>query len=102
MTIKLELRHWDDGAVIWTKGHHAVEEFCDAAGRAYEDTVDILPGSVRQDYARLCGVFEDGKFLGHYLEYPVQPKRGAFPITYTEGFDCKDETFDQWGVWCGG
>lgn len=99
--IKLELRYWDDGGVVWTKGQHTVEDFCDTAHRVFGD-IDIPPGSVRNAYARLCGVFEDGAFAGHYLDYPVEPKRGAFLITYTEEFECADDVFDEYGLWCGG
>lgn len=99
--LQFELRYWGDGGVVWSKGHHAPEEFCRRAAPAFEGDMNIIPSQVHHGYARFCGVFEGGKYLGHYLDYPVEQKRGSFPITYTEDFECSEDAYDSWGVFCG-
>lgn len=87
--IVLDLMGWDDGQLLYTKGHHDPAEFCEVATRVYGGTL-ISTTDVYQTYARWCGVFEDGKHRGNYLDYPVKPGRGAFPITYAEEFYCPE------------
>ena len=81
---------YDDGsAIFFAKGEYSEGEFCNAAQNAYGGT-EVDPRDVHHGYARWCGMFEDGRYIGRYLDYPVKPKRGAFMITYATRFHCPD------------
>lgn len=80
---------WDiqtlDGEVIFSPGTFTQVEFA-AQCLDHDDGYEVLPADVSYCHARWIPVWEDGEFAGHYLDYPVKPSRGAFPITFAERF----------------
>lgn len=80
---------WDiqvlGGEVIFTPGTFNQDAFA-AQCLKHDDGYEVQPRDVSYSIARWIPVWENGEYAGHYLDYPVAPKRGAFPITFAETF----------------
>lgn len=84
-----DIRYIRDTGMIFTPGRRTPEEFV-AACLKHNDGYEVQPNRVKHCYARWIPVWEHGEFVGHYLDYPVSQKRGAFLITIADCIELEE------------
>ncbi len=75
-------------AILYSKGHHAFDEFKERAMReleGYPRKINKLQERIPLHlYAKTVGYFEGGKRVGYTLRLSETPRKGYFPVTLIE------------------